>query len=341
MKQEQVLLAHGDGGQLTHQLVQELFLRYFNFPALQALTDAALLPPPAGRLAVTTDSFVVQPLFFPGGDIGTLAVAGTVNDLAVSGAKPMYLTAGFILEEGLLLVDLERVVASMAETARDAGVAIVAGDTKVVERGRGDGLYINTAGIGVVLPDLDGEGASLDGSRIGEGDAVLISGTLGDHGLTIMAQRAGIAFDTPVQSDCAPLSSLIAALQENCLGQVKWMRDPTRGGVATTLKEIAEVTAKDIVIDEQALPVRDAVADGAAILGLDPLYLANEGKVLVIVAPEARDAALAALQAHPLGREAACIGHVSGGSGQVYLKTPLGGHRILNRLMGESLPRIC
>ncbi|WP_161257715.1 hydrogenase expression/formation protein HypE [Heliomicrobium undosum] len=338
--EECILLAHGDGGALTHRLVQEIFLRHFDHPALRDLTDAALLRLPEGRLAMTTDTFVVKPLFFPGGDIGKLAVAGTVNDLAVSGARPLYLTAAFILEEGFPLADLEQVVASLARTASEAGVAVVAGDTKVVERGCGDGVYINTAGVGVVAAGRD-----LGYHRIMPGDAILVNGTVGDHGLAILSKRAGIEFDTPVESDCATLNGLTEMLLERFPESVRFMRDPTRGGVATTLNEVAQSTGLDIILEEQDLPVREEVQGAAELLGLDPLYLANEGKVLIVAASEAVEAILAVLREHPLGRNAAAIGRVEVGTGvgqgRVFLRTPLGGHRILDMLAGDPLPRIC
>ncbi|WP_279286974.1 hydrogenase expression/formation protein HypE [Heliobacterium chlorum] len=339
MADKRIMLAHGDGGALTHRLVQELFLRHFPHPTLHGLTDGALLPQPNGPMVMSTDSFVVNPIFFPGGDIGKLAVAGTVNDLAVSGARPLYLSVGFILEEGLPINELEQVVHSLAQAAEAAGVAVVAGDTKVVEKGHGDGIYINSTGIGV-LP----VGRDFGYHRIAPGDIILINGFVGDHGLAILSKRAGLTFDTPVQSDCAPLNGLIETLLERVPkvpSAVKFMRDPTRGGVATTLKEIALSTGRDIYLDESSLPLREGVQGAAELLGLDPLYLANEGKVLVVVAPEAAEAVLAIMGEHPLGRDGAIIGRVSEGTGQVYLRTPLGGHRILDMLAGDPLPRIC
>ncbi|MBM7865732.1 hydrogenase expression/formation protein HypE [Heliobacterium gestii] len=362
MTEERILLAHGDGGALTHRLVKEIFLRYLRHPALRELTDAALLHLPEGRLAMTTDTFVVKPIFFPGGDIGKLAVAGTVNDLAVTGARPRYLTAGFILEEGFPLADLERVVASLARTAQEAGVAIVAGDTKVVERGCGDGIYINTAGVGVVA-----DGCDLGYHRIMPGDVVLINGTIGDHGLSILSKRAGIEFETPVESDCAPLNGVTEMLLDRFPDSIRFMRDPTRGGVATTLNEVSQSTGCDIILDESALPIREEVQGAAELLGLDPLYLANEGKVLIVAASDAAEAILSALREHPLGSDAAAIGRVEAGrggafspgagqaseltaepgpvsaqgKGRVFLRTPLGGHRILDMLAGDPLPRIC
>ncbi len=332
-----ILLAHGSGGLLTHELIREVFLRCFANPALAALDDAAALPPlPLGRLALTTDSYVVQPLFFPGGDIGKLAVCGTVNDLAVTGATPLYLTCGFILEEGLPLETLERVVDSMAAMAREAGVQIVTGDTKVVERGAANGLFINTAGVGVIPP-----GVELGPARLRPGDVLLVNGPVGDHGAAVMLAREGLNFRTDLQSDCAPLNRLIAALLEAAPSAVRCMRDATRGGLATVLCEWAE-SGVGIEIEETAVPVRDPVRAVSEFLGLDPLYSANEGTLTLAVAPEAAELALAALRAHPLGREAAIIGRVTAEhAGRVVLRTPYGARRILQILTGAQLPRIC
>jgi hydrogenase expression/formation protein HypE len=303
---------------------------------------------PPGRLALTTDSYVVQPLFFPGGYIGALAVSGTVNDLAVAGARPLYLTAGFILEEGLPLETLERVVASMAETARAAGVVIVAGDTKVVDHGAADELFINTAGVGVVPPGID-----LSPAYLREGDVLLINGPVGDHGLAVMLQREGMGFGSTLESDTAPLHSLIAALLDAVPGQVRCMRDATRGGLATVLNEwVAPLISPPaggikggeigIEIEEDAIPVREEVRAACEFLGLDPLYAANEGKVVVAVAAGAVDVALSTLRAHSLGRDAALIGHVtSEHTGRVVLRTPYGARRIVPMLTGAQLPRIC
>jgi hydrogenase expression/formation protein HypE len=334
-----ILLAHGSGGELGHELVRELFARRFANPILEPLADAALLDVaglPPDRLALTTDSYVVQPLFFPGGDIGKLAVCGTVNDLAVVGAAPRYLSAGFILEEGLPLETLERVVDSMAETARAAGVKIVTGDTKVVERGAADGLFINTAGVGIVPA-----GVYLAPSNLRPGDRILINGSVGDHGLAVMMQREGLTFGSSLVSDCAPLNGLIDALLAAAPGAVRCLRDPTRGGLATTLNEWVEVGV-GIEIEETAIPVKKEVRAVCEMLGLDPLYAANEGKVVIAVAPEAVAEALAALQAHPLGREAAVIGRVTAEHpGRVVLHTPLGARRVIEMLVGAQLPRIC
>lgn len=335
MADELILLAHGDGGALSHQLVQELFLPYLGNPVLETLADASVVSAGEGSLAVTTDSFVVDPIFFPGGDIGKLAVCGTINDLAVSGAVPRYLTAAFIIEEGLPLADLEKVVSSMARAARAAGVQVVAGDTKVVERGHGDKLFINTTGLGWVSRE-----SRLGCHSISAGDQVLINGTVGDHGLTVLCCREGFSVQAGLASDCAALHGIIRELLAGVSG-VKLLRDPTRGGVATTLKEIALAAAKDLVLWEDRIPVRQEVRGAGAMLGLDPLYLANEGKFLAIVAREQAARALDILQQHPLGREAAVIGEVAAGQGNVYLKTSLGGTKRLNMLAGAPLPRIC
>ena len=346
MDNDIILLAHGSGGELSHELVERLFLRHFDNPILAQLEDAATVPfsrftlhasRASARLAFTTDSYVVSPIFFPGGDIGKLAVCGTVNDLAMSGATPLYLSAGFILEEGLELVELERVVASMATTARAASVQIVTGDTKVVDRGSADRLFINTAGIGVVP-----EGVDLGSDRVRDGDVVLLSGTLGDHGMTIMSQREGLRFDSPLQSDCAPLQGLVAAMLQAAPQGLRCLRDPTRGGLATTLNEIAARSGVGIEIEEAAIPVRDAVRAACELLGLDPLYVANEGKLVAFASPEAADSLLAAMRSHPYGREATVIGQVRAEhGGRVVLRTPLGARRILDMLVGDQLPRIC
>ncbi|RJX22002.1 MAG: hydrogenase expression/formation protein HypE [Ammonifex sp.] len=330
------MLAHGDGGALTHELVRDLFLRHFPNQTLKGLTDAAIFAGPGGRLAVSTDSFVVNPLFFPGGDIGKLAVYGTVNDLAVSGASPLYLTAAFLLEEGLPIADLDRFAASMAEACTEAGVEIIAGDTKVVGRGNLDRIFINTAGVGVVPETLH-----LGYSRLAPGDRVLINGSIGEHGMAILAARENLAFAGQLESDCAPLNGIIAELLREIPREVKIMRDLTRGGLATAAKEIAVAARCDIYLEEAEVPVRPAVKGAAELLGLDPLYLANEGKFMAVVsAPYAEDA-LTVLKTHPLGRSARIIGEVSDGGGNLYLRTPFGGTKYLDMLVGEPLPRIC
>lgn len=345
MTTEIILLAHGSGGRLSRDLVEGLFLRHFGNPTLLQLDDSAVVeipnthyPASMPRLAISTDSYVISPLFFPGGDIGKLAVCGTVNDVSMSGARPLWLSVGFILEEGLSLVDLERVVASMAATSERAGVQIVTGDTKVVDRGSADKLFINTAGVGLLPP-----GVEIASDRAQADDLVLLSGTVGDHGMTIMTQREGLQFDSPLASDCAPLNGLVADLLTVVPpGTIHCLRDPTRGGLATALNELAERSGAGIEIEETAVPVRESVRGACELLGLDPLYVANEGKLVAIVAPEAAKPALAALRAHEYGQEAAIIGRViETHPGRVVLRTALGARRVVDMLAGEQLPRIC
>ena len=330
-----ITLSHGDGGAFSAELVQNLFLRYLWNPYLKDLSDATIVPSPSRVLAVTTDSFVVQPVFFPGGDIGKLSVCGTVNDLTAGGAKPLYLTAAFILEEGLLRSELERIVASMAQTAKECNVAVVAGDTKVVPRGQADQIYINTTGIGQVYAGL-----TLSPKEIEPGDAIIVSGTLGDHGIAVLSKREGLAFDTDINSDCAPLNSLLSAV-ESLFPSVRWLRDPTRGGVAASLNELAKAAATDIILEERHLPVRPQVKAAADMLGLDPINLANEGKMLFVVQKDSATQILNLLKAHPLGADAAIIGTVSSGSGEVLLRTEAGGTRLVEMPAGNPLPRIC
>lgn len=318
------------------ELIGQLFAAAFDNSYLAQGNDQAILPPIGGRIALATDSHVIAPLFFPGGDIGSLAVHGTVNDLAMGGAHPLYLTAGFILEEGLALADLARIVESMAQAARTAGVAIVTGDTKVVERGKGDGLFISTTGLGVV-PD----GLHLSGANARPGDVILVSGTLGDHGMAVMSQRMSLGFASGIVSDSAALHTLAADLIAAC-PSLRLMRDPTRGGLATTLNEIAAQSGVGMQLQEDALPVQREVRAACELLGLDPLYVANEGKLVAICAPQDAEAALAALRAHPLGREAAIVGEVLADEQHfVRVKTAFGGERLLDWLSGEMLPRIC
>lgn len=325
-------MAHGSGGKATSELIASIFARHFDNPVLARMEDAAVVPG-AARLAVTTDSFVVTPLFFPGGDIGRLAVVGTVNDLAMSGATPMYLTCGFILEEGVELDELERIVFSMAQTAKDAGVLIVAGDTKVIE-GKG-GLYINTAGVGF-LPEGD---FSVSSSFCGDGDVILLSGTLGDHHAAILSARMSIT--NTIKSDCAPLHGIVSALLENKI-RVKAMRDVTRGGLATVLHEFAAASQKCLRIEEEQIPVTAQVKGFCGILGLDPLYMGNEGKMVAVVAAEDAQKALDCMKSSPYGKDAAIIGQVtSEEEGTLLLTTASGGTRILSELYGEGLPRIC
>ena len=333
---QQILMGHGSGGKLTARLIEEMLLPAFENPLLEPLDDQAWVSAGGARVAFTTDSYVVTPLFFPGGDIGELAVNGTVNDLAMGGARPLFLSLAFILEEGLPLADLRRVIDSVRRAADAAEVLVVTGDTKVVNRGKGDKLFVNTAGIGVPLP-----GADLSSRRVAPGDAVLLSGTVGDHGIAILSQREGLAFAGDVASDTAPLHGLVAAMLEAFPG-VHAMRDPTRGGVAATLVEIASRRKLGIEVDERAVPVRGGVRGACEMLGLDPLHVANEGKLVAFVPEEGAESVLGAMRAHPLGREAARIGRVTADHpGVVVLRTPIGGRRILDLPFGESLPRIC
>ena len=332
---DKVLLDYGSGGRASHRIINDLFFRHLGNDILARMDDAAVLTL-RSPVSMSTDSFVVDPLFFPGGDIGSLAVHGTVNDVAMMGARPLFLTCGFIIEEGLPMADLERIVVSMGAAAREAGVRIVAGDTKVVPKGAADKIFINTAGVGEVQVD-----PAPSGSRAAVGDAVLISGTMGDHGLAILSTREGLSFDSPVVSDSASLAGMVARLL-GALPDVHVLRDPTRGGLATTLNEIAEQSKVGIELEEDAIPVDPAVAGGCAVLGLDPLYLANEGKCICIVPGADAAAALDVLRADPLGGRAAIIGRVTTEHpGKVAMVTPLGGKRLLGMLEGEQLPRIC
>ena len=331
-----VTLAHGGGGKAMKDLIDDVFVATFDNPLLAPLDDAARLDVGGAGIAFTTDSFVVDPLVFPGGDIGKLAVCGTVNDLAVAGAVPLYLSCAVIIEEGMPLDLLRRIARSMAAAAGAAGVRIVTGDTKVVGRHACDKLFITTTGIGAMRP-----GVALDARSVRPGDAVLVNGVLGDHGAAILAARGDLALETPVESDCAALHELVAALLAAAPG-TRFIRDPTRGGIATVLNEIAAAAGACVEIDEQHTPIREAVRGFCEILGLDPLYLANEGKIVAVVPPREADAALGALRAHPLGGEAAIIGRVGGGEpGRVTMRTGFGGSRIVDMLVGEQLPRIC
>jgi hydrogenase expression/formation protein HypE len=333
----EIVMGHGGGGKLGNELVEHLFLPAFRNAALENLGDAAVFDLAGGRLAMSTDSFVVQPLFFPGGSIGALAINGTVNDLAVSGAEPKFLSASFILEEGFPLAQLAAIVQEMAAAAKTAGVQIVTGDTKVVERGHGDGCYINTAGVGVLRPGI------AVGPHLAEpGDAILVSGTIGDHGMAIMSVREGLEFESQIRSDCAALNGLIANVLSAAGGAVHAMRDPTRGGLASTLNEIAQSSGVGMALDERAIPVRPDVRSACELLGLDPVYVANEGKAVFIVAPEAADVVLSALQAHPLGRDAARIGTVTAEHPRMLVaRTAMGANRVIAIPVGEQLPRIC
>ncbi len=329
-------LTHGSGGRAMAQLIEELFERAFDNPFLSQRNDQACFPVDAGRMVMSTDGFVISPLFFPGGDIGSLAVHGTVNDVAMGGARPLYLSAGFIIEEGFPLADLETIVRSMAAAARDVGVAVVTGDTKVVEKGKGDGVFITTAGIGVVP---DGIEVSCDRAR--PGDRILVSGTMGDHGVAVMSRREGLTFDTEIQSDSASLHDLVATMID-AVPHVHALRDPTRGGLAAVLNEIALESGVGMMIEEDAIPVHDAVRGACELLGLDPLYVANEGKLVAICPGGDSERLLEAMRAHPLGRDAAVIGDVIEDSHHfVQMRTAFGGTRIVDWLAGEQLPRIC
>jgi hydrogenase expression/formation protein HypE len=331
-----VQLAHGGGGRLTRELIEGLFLPAFGGAAPGERHDSAVLSVSDERIAFTTDSYVVHPRFFPGGDIGKLSVFGTVNDLAMAGAKPLYLSAGFILEEGLAIEELRRVVFSMREAADACGVALCTGDTKVVDRGKGDGLFMNTAGVGIVP-----KGIAVHPRRVRPGDAVLLSGDVGRHGIAVLSVREGLAFETPVESDCAPLHLLVAALLRTGV-DVHCMRDATRGGLATALCEVALDAGVGIEVDERSIPVSDAVAGACEVLGLDPLYVACEGRMIVCVPEKDAGKAMEALQKIPLGAQAARIGRVVGETkGMVALKTRMGSRRLLDLLSGEQLPRIC
>ena len=335
-RQDEILLSHGSGGRMTQELVRALFLPRIGNPILAPLEDAARLTIAGQRIAFTTDSFVVSPIVFPGGDLGKLAVCGTVNDLAVMGARPIALSAGFLLEEGLPIRTLEALADSMRAVCESVGVSIVTGDTKVVEKGGLDQVFINTAGIGVLEePVPSGAGTVLPGDR------VLISGTIADHGMAVLSVRNDLRFETGIESDCAPVWGMVRALLAAAPG-VRWMRDPTRGGVATTLNELVEGAPFGIELDEEAIPIKSSVRALAEILGLDPLYVASEGRALVVIAAESAREGLDALKGHPLGTGAAEIGRVvSRPAGRLTLKTRIGGTRILDMLSGEQLPRIC
>lgn len=339
LRDEKITLSHGSGGKSTHNLIEGVFAPAFSNPFLDAMDDAATfgIDGTGQRLAFTTDTYVVSPLFFPGGNIGKLAVHGTINDLAMAGAVPLYLSAGFILEEGFPISDLRRIVESMATAARDAGVTIVTGDTKVVQRGKADGIFINTAGVGILQADwLMGQ------AQLQPGDKVLLSGPVGDHGIAIMLAREALEIETDIQSDSAPLHTLAAALLEAVGDGVHCLKDPTRGGVATSLNEMAAASEVAIGLDEHAIPVHGEVRGACEILGLDPLTIANEGKLLAIVAPDKADITLKIMHNHPLGHEAAIIGSVQADPpGMVFLRTEIGGMRVLDMLVGDPLPRIC
>jgi hydrogenase expression/formation protein HypE len=331
-----VLLGHGSGGKLSSELMRDVFLPAFSNPILGRLEDQAIVEVNGTRLAFTTDTFVVKPLFFRGGDIGSLAVHGTINDLAMGGARPLFLSTAFVLEEGLEIDTLRRITQSLAAAASHAGVTIVTGDTKVVEKGSGDQIFINTTGIG-----LAPQGLNLSAGHARPGDAVILSGPIGDHGIAILSEREGLEFDCPIASDSAPLYTLVEAMLA-ASSEIRCLRDPTRGGVSSTLNEIAAQSRVSIQIDEKAIPVREEVRGACELLGLDPLYVANEGKLVAIAPPSAADSIVAAMQAHPLGRDARIIGRVNQANpGLVTLRTAFGSTRIVDMLAGGQLPRIC
>ena len=338
----QIVMGHGSGGKLSAELIDKVFVSRFRNPVLERMEDQAMLDIGGARLAFTTDSFVVTPIFFPGGDIGTMAVNGTVNDLAMGGAKPLYLAAAFILEEGLPTEELTRIVASMRSAADAAGVQLVTGDTKVVNRGSGDKIFITTTGIGVVEHSM-----RLSANAAGPGDKILLSGFIGDHGITILSQRENLSFEGDLRSDCAALNGLVEEMLDEAAlagdpGAIRCMRDPTRGGVATTLNEIANRSGVGMLLQESSIPVREAVRGACEVLGLDPLYVANEGKLVAVVAPEFADRLLKRMLRHPLGKESRMIGQVvDQHAGMVLMKTAVGGTRVVDVLFGEQLPRIC
>jgi hydrogenase expression/formation protein HypE len=336
--QERIVMGHGSGGKMSHDLIRNAFMQPWENPILGAGDDAGVIAVAGpARLAISTDAHVVAPLFFPGGDIGKLAVCGTINDVAMMGARPLYLTASFILEEGLPLETLERVVDSMRAAAEEAGVQIIAGDTKVVGRGSADGLYISTTGVGLIP-----EGLEINGACARPGDAIIVSGTLGDHGIAVLSARGELGLETELASDVAPLNGLIAEMLAASAG-IHVLRDPTRGGLATTLNEIARQSGVEMVLQEEQIPVKAAVDAACELLGFDPLYIANEGKLVAIVAQDDAEKVLSAMRRHKYGAEAAIIGRVSGEqpAGRVLMKTLVGSHRVVDVLMGEILPRIC
>jgi hydrogenase expression/formation protein HypE len=337
LRNGRVELSHGSGGRAMARLIGEIFHAAFDNEWLAAGNDQAIFDIPAGRMAMTTDGYVVSPLFFPGGDIGKLAVHGTINDIAMAGARPLHMSASFIIEEGFPLAELKRIAQSMGEASRAAGVAIVTGDTKVVERGKADGVFISTSCVGVVPPGLE-----LSGDKARPGDVVLLSGSIGDHGVAVMSKRENLSFETQVLSDTAALHELVALMVETAGSAIRLMRDPTRGGVAATLNEIAHQSRVGVRIEEKAIPVASQVAAACELLGLDPLHVANEGKLLAVVAREAADTLLAAMRAHPLGAQAARIGEIVADEHCfVQMTTAFGGGRVIDWLSGEQLPRIC
>lgn len=336
LKKGCVDLGHGSGGRSSAQLIEELFVRHFDNSLLRQGNDQAAFDVGAGRMVMSVDGHVISPIFFPGGDIGSLSIHGTVNDVAMSGARPLYLSAAFILEEGYPLADLDRIVASMARAAREAGVAVVTGDTKVVERGKGDGVFITTTGVGVVPP-----GVNISGDLARPGDAILLSGTLGDHGVAIMSSRENLQFETTMKSDSAPLNGLVAEMVA-AVPEIHCLRDPTRGGLSATLNELARQSGVGMQLQESAIPIKQEVAAACELLGLDPLYLANEGKLVAICPGDRAKQLLAAMQSHPLGEQSAIIGRVVEDQyGLVQMETRFGGSRVVDWMASDPLPRIC
>jgi len=336
LKHGRITMSHGGGGRAMAQLIDEIFVLHFDNDLLRQHNDQALFEVPAGRMVVSTDAHVISPLFFPGGDIGSLSVHGTINDVVMSGAKPLYLSAAFILEEGLLLSALDAIVSSMASAAKEAGVPIVTGDTKVVEQGNGDGVFITTTGIGVVP-----QGVNISGDLAEDGDVVLLSGSIGDHGMAVLSSRENLTFSTTLQSDSAALHTLVSAMID-VAPNIHCLRDPTRGGLATTLNELAMQSKVGMVLDEQAIPIKDQVRGACELLGLDPLYVANEGKLVCICSASDAQALLAVMRKHPLGKDAAMIGRIiKDNQHLVEMQTTFGGKRIVDWLAGEQLPRIC
>lgn len=335
-KSDAIDMTHGSGGRSTSQLIEELFIKHFDNELLRQANDQASFPINAGRMVMSVDGHVISPLFFPGGDIGSLSVHGTINDVAMSGARPLYLSASFILEEGLPLVDLEQIVINMARSAHEANVPIITGDTKVVEKGKGDGIFITTTGIGMVP-----EGIQISGDRAEPGDVILVSGSIGDHGVAIMSSRENLEFETSIESDSAALHTLVAAMVDAAPG-IHCLRDPTRGGLATTLNELAAQSRVGMNIREDDIPIKPAVNAACELLGLDPLYVANEGKLICICSAEDADKLLPVMKAHPLGEDTCVIGEVTEDDhGFVQMQTGFGGNRIVDWIAGEQLPRIC
>ncbi len=337
MNSDKILLAHGSGGKLTHRLIQEIFLEAFRNEVLEKLGDSGIFPVAEGKLAYTTDSYIVDPIFFPGGDIGRLSVCGTVNDLAMSGAKPLYLSASFIIEEGFGLTELKTILSSMKKAADEAGVKIACGDTKVVPKGSADKIFITTSGIGLIPPGIE-----ISPQRIKAGDCVILSGTIGDHGIAVLSQRAGLEFGVNIPSDVAPLNHLVSLIIDEVRYEIHALRDPTRGGIATTLNEFVHGAAFGIKIYEDKIPVQEGVKGACELLGFDPLYVANEGKLIIVTSRDSGQKVLSCLKSNSLGVNAEIIGEVvEKPTGMIFLVTRIGGTRIVDMLTGEQLPRIC